>query len=82
MQCNCLKAYREQAGFTQAALAEACGWGKNQSRICNYETGRSHPTLVNCRVIVQILNKSGVSCSLDDVFPPIKTSAGFSNEVA
>ena len=75
MPRNHLKAFREASGLTQAGLAKACGWGCNQSRICNYETGRSQPTLTNCRAIVVALNDSGVSCSLDDVFPP-ETESG------
>lgn len=70
MANNRLKAFREKAGFTQAGLAEACGWGANQSRISNYEQSRSHPRLSDCRIIISALNGAGAECDLDDVFPP------------
>jgi len=70
MSISHLKAFREKAGFTQAGLAEACGWGSNQSRISNYEQSRSHPRLKDCRIIICALNEAGAKCVLDDVFPP------------
>lgn len=70
MPSNQLKAVRERVGLTQSGLAEACGWGCNQSRISNYEQGRSHPRLQDCRIIVGALNVAGAGVELDDVFPP------------
>lgn len=40
-----IKAAREAAGYSQAAFAEACGFGKAQSRISHYEDGRNEPSL-------------------------------------
>lgn len=58
---------RTQLKITQATLANHCGWG--QSRIGNYESGRT-PSLNDCRKIVNALNELGCSCCIDDVFPP------------
>lgn len=64
---NNIKKYRKKAGLTQAKLAESLGW--KQSRIGNYETRSRKPDLDTARDIVDGLNKLGVDCGLDDVFP-------------
>lgn len=64
--CN-LKAVREKAGITQAALAESIGM--TQGAIAHYETGRRRPGLDECRLIIAALRDRGVECNLDDVFP-------------
>lgn len=70
MTANRLKKHREDAGLTQTHLAELCGWGPRQSRIANYERGVSNPSLTDCRILVAALNRAGLDCTLDDVFPP------------
>ncbi|WP_075180551.1 helix-turn-helix transcriptional regulator [Pantoea sp. 1.19] len=64
---------RRKLGITQSALAQACGgWGA--SRIGNYESGKRHPDLTSCRIIVQALNKLGGKTNLDSLFPPQKAA--------
>lgn len=65
---NNIAQQRKKIGISQAVLAEAIGWG--QSRIANYELNIRTPGLNECRQIVEGLNKMGVECSLDEVFPP------------
>lgn len=65
---NNIADHRKKAGVSQAKLADSCKWGK--SRIANYEIGIRTPGLNECRTIVEALNKLGVQCRLDDVFPP------------
>lgn len=65
---NSIAEHRKKIGASQSRLAAACNWG--QSRIANYEAGFRTPVLSDCRIIVKALNKLGVSCQLDDVFPP------------
>lgn len=64
---NNLSIYRLQTGLTQAQFAKELNWW--QSRIGNYEAGTRRPSLFAARKIVNTLNKLGVACSLDDVFP-------------
>ncbi|EMP8907384.1 TPA: helix-turn-helix domain-containing protein [Klebsiella variicola] len=59
---------RQSLGLTQKQLASLFGW--RQSRISNYENGTRKPTLIDCRRIVEQLNKLGAECTLDSVFPP------------
>lgn len=54
--------------ISQSALALALGW--SQGRLSNYEAGRRIPTLKDSRAITVALNRLGVDCQLDDVFPP------------
>lgn len=35
---------RKAAGLSQSQLSEKCGWGSGQSRVSNYEQGRSFPS--------------------------------------
>lgn len=65
-----LKKYRLKAGLTQKELAEAANFPPSQRRISYYETGLRHPKLDDCRLLIAALNDAGVSCTLDDVFPP------------
>lgn len=66
---NLLKTYREKAGLSQAELSMKAGFGSGQGRISNYECGNRRPSLDDARKIVAALRKSGVRCTLDDVFP-------------
>ncbi|CAG9414887.1 TPA: helix-turn-helix transcriptional regulator [Providencia stuartii] len=65
---NNIAEQRKKLGISQAVLASSIGWG--QSRIANYELSIRTPSLNDCRVIVEALQKLGAKCSLDDVFPP------------
>ncbi|MFK1433007.1 helix-turn-helix transcriptional regulator [Pseudomonas aeruginosa] len=65
---NRIAALRNQQGIKQTALAAAVGW--NQDRLSNYELGKRSVGLADCRAIVAAFNRLGVSCTLDDVFPP------------
>jgi putative transcriptional regulator len=38
--------------------------------ISHYETGRTIPSTLRMRMIVEALNKLGADCTLDQVFPP------------
>lgn len=47
---------RKKAGMTQAELAASCGWGEQQNRISNYETGRNEPALADIRTMAATLD--------------------------
>ncbi|WP_017517059.1 helix-turn-helix transcriptional regulator [Pseudomonas nitroreducens] len=74
---NRITEFRAKRRIQQKALAHDMGW--TPSRLSSYETGRREPALDDCRAIVTALNARGVSCSLDDVFPP---EAGQQNSAA
>lgn len=64
---NNLKAYRKQAGYSQADLSRLVG--VTQAAISYYEQGNI-PALDKCRAIIDALKKRGVKAKIDDVFPP------------
>lgn len=65
---NRIAEVREAAKVKQCELIQALGW--TQTRVSNYEAGRRLPGLSESRAIVAALNRLGVDCTLDDVFPP------------
>lgn len=65
---NNIKALREKAGKTQVDLAAELG--VTQGAVAHYESGRRDPTVASSRKITAVINRWGVPCSLDDVFPP------------
>ncbi|MGU2289652.1 helix-turn-helix transcriptional regulator [Pseudomonas aeruginosa] len=65
---NRIAEYRGRLGYTQTRLAHELGWA--QDRLSNYETGKRALRLDGCRALVTTFNRLGVSCTLDDVFPP------------
>lgn len=65
---NRIAELRASAAVSQVALAMALGW--SQGRLSNYESGRRVPSLADSREITRSLNRLGVKCELDDVFPP------------
>jgi len=67
-----LKDFRVKAGLSQQQLAEKLGWmgAAGQRKISHIEHRSSTPKLEHCRLIVDALNETGVTCTLDDVFPP------------
>ncbi|HHT0061295.1 TPA: helix-turn-helix domain-containing protein [Raoultella planticola] len=64
---NNIATERQKLGISQAQLAKALNWGR--SRLSNYEANLREPGLTECRLIVDVLNELGASCSLDSVFP-------------
>lgn len=64
---NKIAEYRRKNGVSQGYLALICGW--KPSRLSMYETWRRKPGLNDCRKIVIALNKLGIECTLDDIFP-------------
>ncbi|GEA08513.1 hypothetical protein KUL42_32740 [Alteromonas sp. KUL42] len=66
---NNLKEFREKAQLTCNHLAALCNW-KRGTRVSNYENEIRIPSLDDCRKIVFALNRKGVYCTLDMVFPP------------
>ncbi len=67
---NQIRHFRESSSLTREDLAKAIG--RKEAAIGHYELGRRIPGLEVARKIVIALNSAGASCSLDDVFPPIK----------
>jgi putative transcriptional regulator len=63
-----LRKIRETMKVSQTALADKVGC--TQGAIGHYESGRRHPDLKTCRVLVDALNSFGANVQLDDVFPP------------
>lgn len=70
---NCIAEQREKSGIKQRELVAALGW--TQARVSNYEAGRRTAGLAECRAIVMAFNKLGVTCTLDDIFPPDMTAS-------
>ena len=64
---SALSTARKTAGVTQQQLAEMVGL--TQAAIGHYEKLRRTPGLSECRRLVAALNKLGVKCGLEDVFP-------------
>ncbi len=67
-QINKIKDFRRLGNIKSEQLAGVIGWGS--SRLRNYENGHRQPNLPDCRRIVHGLNRLGVLCTLDTVFPP------------
>ncbi|WFF40414.1 XRE family transcriptional regulator [Salinicola endophyticus] len=72
---NRIQEHRKLAGVSARRLAAELDW--TTSRVGNYEQGLRSPSLDDSREIVYALNRLGVRCTLDTVFPP-----RFENEVA
>ena len=53
-----LKVARENAGMTQAGLAEACGWSPSGMMVSHYELGRRTPTIKAAATLARNLNVS------------------------
>ncbi|MBA5202224.1 helix-turn-helix transcriptional regulator [Pectobacterium brasiliense] len=68
---NNISIERQKLGLSQTQFAKVLGWGR--SRLSNYEASLRDPGLIECRVIVETLNKLGGDCTLDSVFPPKPT---------
>jgi putative transcriptional regulator len=66
---NNIKALRLSKKIVQEELKDALGWN-HVSRVSHYEAGKRKGTIEECRDITTALNKLGVECTLDDVFPP------------
>lgn len=65
---NNIKVLRERAGKTQSDLATELGI--TQGAVAHYEKSRRIPRLDACRKIASVINRWGVNCSINDVFPP------------
>ncbi len=65
---NRIAEIRERDQIKQGDLAKELGW--QRSRLSNYENKRRQPSLADSRAIVAALNRLGVRCTLDQVFPP------------
>lgn len=66
-----IKKARNSKGLSQAALAEACGWGGDgkQGRISHYEKNRREPSLADLRTISTALNIKASSLIDNDEIP-------------
>ncbi|EFL79816.1 helix-turn-helix transcriptional regulator [Actinobacillus pleuropneumoniae] len=64
---NRLAEFRKAANLTQAEAASLVN--KTQGAFGHYESGLRKPSLRTAQEIIKVLNKHGVACSLDDVFP-------------
>ncbi|MFV8926271.1 helix-turn-helix transcriptional regulator [Serratia fonticola] len=64
---NNVKHIRRQLKLTQGQLAQLVG--STQGAISHYETGRRTPSLDVSRDIVKAFATSGVTASVDEVFP-------------
>ena len=65
---NNIKELRDQVGKTQSDLAAELGI--TQGAVAHYEKSRRKPGLDTCRKIASVINRWGVKCSINDVFPP------------
>lgn len=63
---NIFREYRERFHVTQSQLADDLG--VKQSAISNYEGGTRAPEIRIARRFVQLANRMGFACSLDDVY--------------
>jgi putative transcriptional regulator len=72
---NNLITYRKKAGLSQNGLSSASG--VTQQQISSLELGSrsaDRQSLQACRALVAALNRAGVNCTLDDVFPAKPTT--------
>ena len=65
---NNIKVLRERAGKTQSDLAAELGI--TQGAVAHYEKSRRIPGFDTCRKIASVINRWGIDCSINDVFPP------------
>lgn len=65
---NLIRQFRQLNRITAEKLSTEIGWGP--TRLRNYESGLRTPGLDECRCIIHALNRLGVACTLDQVFPP------------
>ncbi|HIH4156598.1 helix-turn-helix transcriptional regulator [Serratia marcescens] len=65
---NNISCERKKMGLSQSLLANEIGW--KRSRLSNYEIGLRSPSLDECRLIVETMNRLGCDCTLDSLFPP------------
>ncbi|HDT6076357.1 TPA: helix-turn-helix transcriptional regulator [Aeromonas hydrophila] len=65
---NNIRELRDRAGKTQSDLAAEIGL--TQGAVAHYEKNRRDPKLATCRKITEVINRWGVQCSINDVFPP------------
>lgn len=65
---NNISCERKKMGLSQSLLANEIGW--KRSRLSNYEIGLRSPSLDECRLIVETMNRLGCECTLDSLFPP------------
>lgn len=68
---NRIQHFREATRLSREDLAKAIG--RKEAAVGHYELGRRVPGLELARKIVKALNAAGNNCSLDDVFPPVRT---------
>lgn len=62
-----IKLARVAAGFTQADLAEKCGWEAGQRRTSFYESGRSSPKYEDLAKIARVLGTTAAYLAFGDV---------------
>ncbi|ELQ9312183.1 helix-turn-helix transcriptional regulator [Serratia marcescens] len=67
---NRLKELRNEAGLSQAALAEAMG--VSQGAIAHYEKGFRGMKADSINKLLLVLSKHGVHCTFEDIFPKKK----------
>jgi putative transcriptional regulator len=75
---NKISHYRSKANVSQAKLARLIGI--KPSTIGNYESGIRNINLEMCWRIVTALNRLGIECSIEDVFPDPKTNSNSNSE--
>jgi len=58
---------RRRKGWSQSQLSEKCGWGSGQSRVSNYEQGRSTPSLEDFGKLARVLGVNSAFLAFGDI---------------
>jgi len=58
---------RKAKGWSQTHLSMKCGWGENQSRVSNYEQGRSNPSVEDVAKMAQALGTNSAYLAFGDI---------------
>lgn len=64
---NNLRKYRAKTQLSQSALAVQVG--VSQPMVASLEQNKKNPSLVTAQRVVTALNRNGVACTIQDVFP-------------
>ena len=72
---NKINKYRKKAGLSQTKLGDSMETKTHKATISNYETSRREPKIQVIYQILAVLNENGADCSVEQLFPELKTAS-------